>query len=398
MIDESEPPAERRHPGDGLVRPHRDRARGQRARAAATARRRSRSPTIPALYGKELYGRWYVNDPARERRGGGFAGVPHADLRTRAADRAPWRSRPADAARNGAAPLSRASNPFPGRPRCDSICSQAADTCGSSLRRERRPVRRLYDRMGAPPGAYSVTWDGRDDAGLGLPAASTSIVSRRNATRPSPASFASPSRERGVKAPMRLETRILGVGAFLGAFLVLGTDAARGQVTLGFAERWPGTSVSSWGGGATVSNPGTGGLDGDDDGFLLVSRTYNGHLGTRSTGPEYAGDWTAAGVTHLRVWLRDVDASQALENPLQPGHGVHQPLAVRRRADPAHRCVGGVRRGSHVVRLDPDPRIGNPRRRARRTFKPSTSDTTCRPSGCIPTRSRESSQSISPPE
>lgn len=94
--------------------------------------------------------------------------------------------------------------------------------------------------------------------------------------------------------------------------------SAHAAPTVGFVENFPAVAgVGSWGGGATVSNPGTGGVGGDGDGFLLVSTyttpTPGGNLGTRSTGPEYVGDWIAAGITQIHVWLNDVNTPEALE-------------------------------------------------------------------------------------
>ena len=86
---------------------------------------------------------------------------------------------------------------------------------------------------------------------------------------------------------------------------------------LGFLEDWPGTSTQGWGGGPShivLSNPGTGGVGGASDGYLLatLSGTPN-FLGTRSNGAEYTGDWTAAGIRSVKVWLNDVGTSNGFE-------------------------------------------------------------------------------------
>ena len=47
--------------------------------------------------------------------------------------------------------------------------------------------------------------------------------------------------------------------------------------TLGFVERFPGTSLQGWTGGSFQANPGTGGLAGAGDGFLSF-KTPNGSL------------------------------------------------------------------------------------------------------------------------
>ena len=108
--------------------------------------------------------------------------------------------------------------------------------------------------------------------------------------------------------------RVLGLLAALVPLILAGTvDAAP---TLGFLETWPGTSVQAWGGSIliTYSNPGTGGVGGNGDGFLLMTKPDPpGNFGTRSTGLEYLGNWQAAGVTQVRFWLNDVGADEALE-------------------------------------------------------------------------------------
>jgi len=89
--------------------------------------------------------------------------------------------------------------------------------------------------------------------------------------------------------------------------------AAGAAPTLGFIEHWSGTSLSTWGGGSTYANPGTGGVGGIGDGFLTVSTSIAGNLGTKSSGAEYTGNWVTAGITQVRVWLNDVGATQPLE-------------------------------------------------------------------------------------
>ena len=87
----------------------------------------------------------------------------------------------------------------------------------------------------------------------------------------------------------------------------------RGDPVPGFVEDWPGTGLHGWGGGSNYSNPGTGGVGGVGDGFLILSNTLSGHLGTFSIGPEYAGDWQAAGIAQVRLWLKDVNGRDPLE-------------------------------------------------------------------------------------
>lgn len=108
------------------------------------------------------------------------------------------------------------------------------------------------------------------------------------------------------------------------AALVWGSSA-HATATLGFRENWTGTSLSTWSGGSTYSNPGTGGYGGAGDGMLVVGNAVPANLGTRSNGPEYAGNWTAAGITQVRVWLRDVGNPNPLEIHFGIGRDIFQP-------------------------------------------------------------------------
>lgn len=133
----------------------------------------------------------------------------------------------------------------------------------------------------------------------------------------------------------------MGLSILLAA--ALGAPAAFAMPLVGFVENWPGTALDGWGGGAELVNPGTGGVGGAADGFLLVSTPFAAHLGTMSMGPEYTGDWLAAGVNKVRVWLNDVNGAEPLEihfaigNSLNfwqynvgfhPAHGVWQQFEV----------------------------------------------------------------------
>ena len=100
--------------------------------------------------------------------------------------------------------------------------------------------------------------------------------------------------------------------------LIVAFLAAPGAIaapTLGFVETFPGTSLSGWDGGAAEVNPGTGGTGGATDGYLRFS-TPNGtvhNLGADSGGLEYVGNWSAAGITQVRLWLNDVGTDDPLE-------------------------------------------------------------------------------------
>ncbi len=107
------------------------------------------------------------------------------------------------------------------------------------------------------------------------------------------------------------------------AVAALGAAApSAAQPVLGFTEDFPGTSTSSWMGGSLFSNPGTGGWGGSADGYLDVSTPSPSNLGTVSFGPEYAGDWAAAGITQVVCWLRDTGGTGVLEIHLSIGDGL----------------------------------------------------------------------------
>jgi len=111
-------------------------------------------------------------------------------------------------------------------------------------------------------------------------------------------------------ASLRL-ARVAGLIAATAVLLSASRTAA--GPSLGFVEDWPGTSLATWAGGATLSNPGTGGAGGAGDGFLMISTAGPGNLGANSSGAQYAGDWTAAGIGRVDLSLRDIGAPQALE-------------------------------------------------------------------------------------
>jgi hypothetical protein len=108
--------------------------------------------------------------------------------------------------------------------------------------------------------------------------------------------------------------------AILVLVFILSIHASAGAApTVGFHEEWP-TSVDGWGGGTATSNPGTGGIDGAGDGYLLVSSAFRTRFGTFSLGPEYFGDWVAAGITQVRVLLNDVNNADVFEIHFSIGH------------------------------------------------------------------------------
>lgn len=92
---------------------------------------------------------------------------------------------------------------------------------------------------------------------------------------------------------------------------------ASANPTPGFVEHWT-TGNGGFGGGATYSNPGTGGQLGAGDGFFQMStpgpapfNTLN--LGTQSASANYTGNWQAAGIQKVKLWLNDVGNANPLE-------------------------------------------------------------------------------------
>lgn len=81
----------------------------------------------------------------------------------------------------------------------------------------------------------------------------------------------------------------------------------------GYRESFPGTSIANWAGGTFPTNPGSGGVNGAGDGFLLISKPTLGNLGAYSEQAPYVGNWMAAGITQVSMWLNDVNADEAIE-------------------------------------------------------------------------------------
>ena len=64
--------------------------------------------------------------------------------------------------------------------------------------------------------------------------------------------------------------------------------------------------LADFSGGSFLSNPGTGGVGGDDDGFLRVENLFNGHFGTRSASAPYIGDWNDSGAQGISFWIKNL--------------------------------------------------------------------------------------------
>ena len=91
--------------------------------------------------------------------------------------------------------------------------------------------------------------------------------------------------------------------------------AALAAPVVGFIEDFPGPGIGGWVGGVSASgNPGTGGTLGAGDGYLFAQTAAPSNWGMRCRlCPEYSGNWNAAGITQLRLWLNDVGTPEPFE-------------------------------------------------------------------------------------
>lgn len=104
--------------------------------------------------------------------------------------------------------------------------------------------------------------------------------------------------------------------------LTFGVSRANAQPTLGFVEDFPVVNgTGSWAGGSLYDNPGTGGYGGVGDGFLDVRTPSPDRLGAVSFAPEYAGNWSAAGITQVRCWMTDLSGNGDLSIHLSLSNG-----------------------------------------------------------------------------
>ncbi len=103
-------------------------------------------------------------------------------------------------------------------------------------------------------------------------------------------------------------------GLLLLALIAAGITPAQAAPIFGFNESFSAPGTAGWGGGVpTISNPGSGGVGGAGDGYLLIG-SLGGSLATRCKScPGFTGDWTAAGITHIGLSLNDVGTDDPLE-------------------------------------------------------------------------------------
>lgn len=100
------------------------------------------------------------------------------------------------------------------------------------------------------------------------------------------------------------------------------TAIAFADPALGFRESFPGVTTGGFSGGSATSNPGTGGVLGAGDGYLVITvpGPFGGNLGAFST-TAYSGNWNTAGITQVRMWLNDIGTPDSLEMHVCIGSG-----------------------------------------------------------------------------
>jgi len=106
---------------------------------------------------------------------------------------------------------------------------------------------------------------------------------------------------------------------FIGAAALLIAATANASPTLGFHEEFNGGGVDAWTGGSAPTNPGTGGVGGAGDGYLLLANPSPAHFGAFSADPAFVGNWTTAGITQIRVYMNDVGAADDFQIHLALG-------------------------------------------------------------------------------
>jgi hypothetical protein len=105
----------------------------------------------------------------------------------------------------------------------------------------------------------------------------------------------------------RFGSHSLLVGAFLGTLLWV-TGSTYAHPFVGIVDDFKGPDANGWSGGTPTSNPGTGGVDGAGDGYLLLSAPFPGNYGSRGSEHGYVGSYLEAGVTLVSFYLNDVQA------------------------------------------------------------------------------------------
>lgn len=82
-------------------------------------------------------------------------------------------------------------------------------------------------------------------------------------------------------------------------------------VVLGFMDDFSTPGTHGWSTLNGTSNPGTGGVNGAGDGYLLISSDIVFNFGAYNAEPAYQGDWLAAGIGQVSFYLNDVNTDEA---------------------------------------------------------------------------------------
>lgn len=103
-------------------------------------------------------------------------------------------------------------------------------------------------------------------------------------------------------------------GAAIGALALIGSvcfgSPARAQV-FGFVDDFSTPDTNGWTSFNANTNPGTGGVGGAGDGYLNIAQFPNPfNFGSHNDGPNYVGNWTAAGITQVSFYLNDVNTDE----------------------------------------------------------------------------------------
>ncbi len=79
----------------------------------------------------------------------------------------------------------------------------------------------------------------------------------------------------------------------------------------GFVDDFSSPGTNGWTSFNSNTNPGTGGVGGSGDGYLNIAQFPSAfNFGSHNDGPNYTGDWAAAGITHVSFYLNDVNTDE----------------------------------------------------------------------------------------
>ncbi len=83
-------------------------------------------------------------------------------------------------------------------------------------------------------------------------------------------------------------------------------------VSVGLVDDFSTPGTNGWTSVNSNTNPGTDGVGGSGDGYLNIAQLSGPfNFGSHNDGINYAGDWTAAGITQVSFFLNDVNTDQS---------------------------------------------------------------------------------------